>query len=447
MSEFTVLSTKLGQVKGVAFEDYDAFYSIPFATAKRYEYGKNIDSWEGILDATTHGAVMSQYRQYHPHLDVPERAFYYKEFRQDIDFQYDEDALNLNIFKPKDNGKHPVLVFIHGGGFNSGSNYDHAIQGQAYAQKGIIFVSIQYRVGPFGYFAHEEIKDAFGREGNFGLDDQFLAMTWIKNHIADFGGDPENITVMGQSAGAISIQFMCLNAKWNGLFHHAIMLSGAGAFPSFAQPKPAADTRAYWQDVIETSGAKSFAEFKAMDTKQILDAWEEVRARRKDNSYNAMPVIDGYFLTDTVSNLIHKPLPVDYMVGITNNDMFAPLLAKVGYAFGKENSAFMYYFDVDAPGDNNKAFHSADLYYVFGSQADSWRPYDANHREISRMLMQYIINFATNGNPNLPGKQDLPSWKNDGRVMHFVEDPKKVKMGHPNWLKLTYHWLKIGDPK
>lgn len=447
MPVFTTFETKLGQIAGVDNETYYGFYSIPFATAKRFEYATSIDKWDNTLNATEHGTVMTQYRTFNAHLDIPERLFYFNEFRQGIDFAYDEDALNLNIFMPKGKKDCPVIVFIHGGGFNSGSNYDTAIQGQAYAEKGVVFVTIQYRVGPLGYIAHEDLQKANGREGNFGLDDQFVALTWVKNHIADFGGNPDNITVMGQSAGAISIQLMCLSPKWNGLFQHVIMMSGAGEFPKFAQPKPASDAREYWLDVMHTAGCFSFQEFKELPVDKLFAAWEEVRSRRKDNQFNTMPMIDGYYLTDTVSNLISNPLPVDYMIGYTNNDMYAPILAHIGNKFGKKNSAFLYYFDIDAPGDGNKAFHSADIRYFFGTLADSHRPYDDADYAVSRMMMQYVINFASNGNPNLPGKQDLPTWKSDGRAMHFTKDYKNIAMGRANLFTLARNWLKIGDPK
>lgn len=447
MSEYTTLTTKLGLIKGLDHGTYHSFLGIPFATAGRFEYGKTIDRWEEPLDATSFGPAVTQYRTFQDHLDIPERRFYYNEFRQGIDFTYQEDSLNLNLFTPKNQTNCPVIVFIHGGGFNSGSCYDSAIQGDEYAKRGLVFVSIQYRVGPLGYFTHESLKKEYGREGNFGVDDQFLALTWVKTHIADFGGDPDNITVMGQSAGAISIQLMCLSEKWKGLFRHAIMMSGAGAFPSFAQPRPAQNTHEYWIDVMATAGCKSFEEFKVLDVEKLFEAWEKVRSRRKDNTYNTMPVIDGYYLTDTVSNLIQHPLPVDYMVGYTNNDMYAPILAHISNRFSKENGAYLYYFDIDAPGDGNKAFHSADIRYLFGTLSASHRPYDRTDQEVSHRMLDYVVNFATTGNPNLPKNTSLPDWSNQGKALHITRDIKSWKHIRPSFFTLTRNWLKIGDPK
>lgn len=447
MPENITLDTACGQIMGLDHGSYNAFLGIPFATAKRFEYCTPVDKWQDRLDATRYGSVVTQYRTYNGHLDIPERLFYYNEFRKDIDFTYAEDSLNLNIFAPKDKKDCPVIVFIHGGGFNSGSCYDTAITGDEYARRGIVFVSIQYRVGPLGYFTHEDLRKKYGRDGNFGLDDQVTAIKWVKNHIADFGGNPDNITVMGQSAGAISIQLICISAKCQGLFKHAIMMSGAGAFPSFAQPRPTDKTHEYWLDVMSTAGCKTFEEFKALDIEKLFAAWEEVRSRRKDNMYNTMPVIDGFYLKDTVSNLINKPLPVDYMVGYTNNDMYAPILAHMGNKFVKDNHAFLYYFDIDAPGDNNKAFHSADIRYMFGTLKASHRPYDAADEKVSDRMIEYVINFATNGNPNKPAGKDLPEWKNDGKALHITKDLNDWKQMHPNLIRLARNWIKIGDPK
>ena len=200
-------------------------------------------------------------------------------------------------------------------------------------------------------------------------------------------------------------------------------------------------------DVMTTAGCKSFEQFKVLDVEKLFEAWEEVRSRRKDNTYNTMPVIDGYYLTDTVSNLSQHPLPVDYMVGYTNNDMYAPILAHISNRFSKENGAYLYYFDIDAPGDGNKAFHSADIRYLFGTLSASHRPYDRTDQEVSHRMLDYVVNFATTGNPNLPKNTSLPDWSNQGKALHITRDIKSWKHIRPSFFTLTRNWLKIGDPK
>ncbi len=441
-----LLSTGCGSIKGLDCGSFVKFLGVPYATAQRFAYAKPVRSWEGTLDATRYGKVCVQKRVWYEHLEVPERRFYYKEFREGQEFSYSEDCLNLNIFAPKEDGPHPVLVFIHGGGFDSGSNYDGAITGEHYAKKGVVFVSINYRVGVFGYLTHEEIKNACGHEGNFGLYDQFTALQWIKENIKDYGGDPGRITVMGQSAGAISIQYLCLSEKCRGLFQRAIMLSGGGLFPKFALPRPAETTREYWLDLMQTAGAKTFEDFRRMDAKQIFTAWEEVKARRKDNMFNTMPVVDHDLISAPVDELIRHPLPLDYMIGYTNNDMYAVLMGPIAHRYAKDNGAYLYYFDIDAPGDdNNGAFHSADLRYVFGTLDQSHRPYRDSDRRVSAMMIDYIRRFAETGDPN---GADLPHWDKGGKkALHLTEDPKKIGMAAAPKLKLLFNTLTKGDPK
>lgn len=446
MNNTITLSTRCGQITGLDCGNYATYLGVPYATAERFAYAEPITRWEGTWDATRHGNVCVQKRVWYEHLEIPERKFYFREFREGQEFSYSEDCLNLNIFAPKKEGKHPVLVFIHGGGFDSGSNYDSAITGDAYAQKDVVFVSINYRVGVFGYLTHEDIKKTYGHEGNFGLHDQLTALQWIKENIADYHGDPDRITVMGQSAGAISIQYLCLSDKCRGLFQRAIMLSGGGLFPKFALPRQAETTREYWLDLMQTAGAKTLEEFKHMEAKEIFTAWEEVKSRRKDNMFNTMPVVDHDLIQAPIDELIRNPLPIDYMIGYTNNDMYAVLMGLIAHKYAKENDAYLYYFDIDAPGDdNNGAFHSADLRYVFGTLDQSHRPYRDSDRSVSRMMIDYICHFVATGDPNADG---LPHWQKGGKkALHLTEHTDKIAMGRSQNVKLLINTITKGDPK
>ena len=307
-------------------------------------------------------------------------------------------------------------------------------------------VFANYRVGPLGYLAHEEIQKEYGRDGNFGLDDQLTALRWVKKHIAAFGGDPENITLMGQSAGAISIQYLCINEANRGLFKRAVMMSGAGLFPRFALPKPAAETHAYWKAFQETAGCLSLAELRTMDLSALFAAHERFKQSRKDNIYNTMPVVDGALIPDAIDKLIEHPLKLDYLIGFTSNDMYAPVMAHIGKRFGRANSAYLYYFDREAPGDKNGAFHSSDLRYVFERLETSWRPYGERDCEISCQMADYLAAFIKTGDPNTAG---LPAWtpadSGHKKVMCFRE--KTTEMGRPDFLKMTLNMLTKGDPK
>ncbi|MBR2806631.1 MAG: carboxylesterase/lipase family protein [Oscillospiraceae bacterium] len=443
-----LLKTELGTVRGNEQNGCYEFLGIPYARAARYEYAVPVDKWSGTLDATRMGKACPQMRSWVPHLENPHRMFYHREFREGLEFEYSEDCLNLNIFTPIDASECPVIVFIHGGGFDSGSNAEEPFRGYALAKRGIVTVFINYRVGVFGYFAHEEIEKKYGREGNFGLDDQLTAVKWVRRHISGFGGDPDNITLLGQSAGAISIQYMCLNKDNAGLFRRAAMMSGAGLFPKFSLPKPAADTREYWQQFIEHTGCRTFEEFRALEPEKVIRALDVFKQGRKDNIYNTMPVVDGVLIKAPIDTIISDPLRIDYLIGYTTNDMYAPIMAKIGNDFGRANGAYIYYFDLDAPGDSNGAFHSSDLRYVFGRLDQSWRPYGKRDREVSEAMMDYMASFAKTGDPN-SGNKNLLKWEKTSRSQHRVMCFRKNRscMGRASLLKLTYNMITKGDPK
>ena len=432
-----VLETGCGKIRGNLREECREFLGIRYAKAGRFEYAKPVEHWDGTLDATAFGPACRQYREFFPHLDVPERMFYYKEFREGLEFVYSEDCLNLNIYTPLSQGSYPVIVFIHGGGFNAMANSEGYLDGVAYAKRGVILVTINYRVGLLGFLTHEKIYERYGRDGNFGLDDQLTALRWVRDHIANFGGDPGRITVMGQSAGAISIQYLCLSGKVKEdlPFQRAFMMSGAGKFPSLALPKRYTDTRDFWKEVISLSGAEDFETFEKMDAEAILTGEEKVKKIRKDSQFTTQPVVDGYLLEDSVDKLIAKPAPVDYMIGYTNNDMFTAVLARMAHRFAKKNNAYLYYFDVDAPGNDHKqAFHSADLRYVFGTLDRSWRPYGEEDEQISEMMIDYVAAFAKTGDSNGDGR---PLWEKGKGAL--VISKEKIQMGKPDIFKLFFN--------
>ncbi|MBO4914935.1 MAG: carboxylesterase family protein [Oscillospiraceae bacterium] len=442
-----VVDTACGRLAGLETERCRVFLGIPYAHAGRFEYAIPADSWDGELDATAPGPACPQNRAAHEHLENPTRRFYKREFREGDEYSYSEDCLRLNIFTPLRAENCPVVVFIHGGGFDSGYNTESPFDGCGLAARGVVTVFINYRVGMLGWLTHREIQEKYGRDGNFGLDDMYAAIRWVRRHIADFGGDADNITLLGQSAGAISIQYMCLRKENEGLFRRAVMMSGAGQFPKFALPKRAEDTHPYWEQFIKTSGCRSLDELRLLPVQKLFDTVEAMRAVRKDAVYNTMPVVDGVLLTAPVDELIKRPLKVDYMLGFTNNDMYAPLLALIGCRFGRDNGAYIYYFDLDAPGDKNGAFHSSDLRYMFETLRGSWRPYGARDREASEQLAGYLANFARCGDPNGPG---LPRWEQatpglGTRVMRIA--PSGTAMGRVNYWKLTANALFKGEPK
>lgn len=440
------VETAMGTVTGYEAEGCAQFLGIPYAKAERFRYAKPVTSFEDGFDAAEFGNTCPSFRQYYPHLENPERLFYYREFREGQTFTYDEDCLNLNIFAPLKRTGCPVAVFIHGGGFNSGGNSEEPFRGYELAKRGILTVFINYRVGILGYLTHEDIEKEYGRDGNFGLDDQRIALLWVKEHIADFGGDPNNITLFGQSAGAMSIQYLCLDENNKGLFQRVYMISGAGLFPEFASPRKAETTREYWLELMEYAGCSSLEELRTLDIRSLSEAVEHMKLTRKDTLYNTMPVIDGLMIKAPVKELIKKPLPIGYMISYTNNDMYAPLMARIGNEFGRKNNAYICFFDVDAPGDANGAFHSCDLRYLFGRLAQSWRPYTQKDYEISDMMMDYFAAYAKTGNPNAA---QGPYWQpcHDGKARVLCIRKDTVSMGRVPFARLSSNMIRKGSPK
>ena len=440
------LAASCGILKGNERESCLEFLGVPYARAGRWEYARPVECWDGVLDATRPGLACPQNRAWHEHLENPTRRFYKKEFREGSVFSYGEDCLNLNIFTPKDAKDCPVVLFFHGGGFDSGINSEEPLDGAGLAARGIVTVFANYRVGPLGFLTHEDVERRYGRDGNFGLDDQLTAIRWVKAHIGAFGGDGENITLLGQSAGAISIQYHSLNHANEGLFRRAAMMSGGGMFPRFALPRRAEDTRAYWREFMALAGCRSLDELKEASLDTLFGAVEEIRKRRRDNSYNTMPVIDGCLIEKPIEEMIRSPLRIDYLIGFTNTDLYAPVMAYIGSRFARANKAFVYYFDLDAPGDGSGAFHSCDLRYMFETLSGSWRPYGERDYEASAQLAQYLTNFARCGDPNGEG---LPEWKRASggcaRVLRI--GPRGTAMGRADYGKMTLNLLRKGEPK
>ena len=206
-----IISTPCGQLQGGPgrVPGTAAYKGIRYATAGRWEYPKQVTSWEGIYDATRYGHCSYQPRAFYNEEEVPEKQFYYVEFRKGETYTYSEDCLFLNVFTPADaqpGDNLPVLVYIHGGGFTGGCGHEKHFDGPEWPTRGVIGVTLNYRLGPMGFVTLPELKEEAGYTGNYGLFDQMTAICWVKSNISAFGGNPENITIMGQSAGAMSVQ-------------------------------------------------------------------------------------------------------------------------------------------------------------------------------------------------------------------------------------------------
>lgn len=425
----TLIKTPCGEIQGTMCQwpGVIAFKGIRYATAGRFEYPEPVTAWDGIYDATEYGNCSYQPRAFYDEAKVPEKAFYYEEFRKGESYTYSEDCLFLNVWTPEtateDSGL-PVIIYIHGGGFTGGCGHEKHFDGPVWPTKGVIGVTLNYRLGPLGFACLPELKEEAGHTGNYGLFDQMTAIRWVKENIASFGGDPDKITIMGQSAGAMSVQQHCVSPLTEGLFAGAVMSSGGGVNPMFDTKDTPENRYDFWKKVMENAGCSTLEEFRRVDAGKLFAAWDEAKAGNPQAAMYSMPCVDGVFITKPASEVLQakEQKNIPYMLGSTSHDIVPPFVFQMAKqwcaaqsAQGKQDS-YTWFFDRMLPGDDHGAWHSSDLWYWFGTLKNCWRPFTGQDESLSDAMTDYLCNFAKNGNPNGEG---LTEWK----VMKEETDP------------------------
>lgn len=421
------LQTDCGAIQGTTGTDpaVSAYLGIRYAQAGRWEYPTLTGAWQGIYDATHYGPCCIQQRTYQPE-EQSGRVFYYHEFREGVHYTYSEDCQNLNIWAADGAKEAPVLVYLHGGAFLGGSAQEKCFDGSKLAKRGLVVVTVNFRLGALGYGAFPELELRVGHAGNYGIYDAFAALQWVQAHIAAFGGNPANVTLMGQSAGARMVQLLCLSPMVKGLVHRAVLCSGGGQVNLFGRQKTVAEVYPLWQHVREASGAGSFAELEVMPTQDLLAAFGRCIGR----DFAAMqaaccPVADGLLLPLSIEEAVAQKQWLDfpYMIGSTSEDLTARDLcsAAQGWLASEKQACYRYHFSRKLPGDTSGAFHSADLWYWFGTLDNSWRPFSEWDRTLSEMMMDYLAAFAAGGAPYAPGLPDWTEthWPNQAEMLHL----------------------------
>lgn len=456
-----IIETKLGKIEGVSENGCDIYKGIPYAKAPvgalRFRKPQPVEPWEGVYQADHFRNKCMQ---------GPARpGFYLKEFYSNPEFQTEpsESGLYLNIWVPQEHmeGPCPVAVYVHGGAFMGGAGSNLPFVCDRLAKAGVIVVTMNYRLGVFGFLCHPVLGVDGENEagGNYGLWDQVQAFCWVKENIAAFGGDPENVTAFGQSAGAMSLQALSVSPAAEGLFQHVILQSGGGYKNPLGGYKSIGEAAVTAEDFFEALGftnkewetsaekkAELLTKLHTASTEEIMEAMGTVigKSFAKNTGLPFVPVVDGELLPQDGNRQIaegkfHK---VPYILGANKDDMTTEgqeertqennamqqaniRLAETVNEEGS-NAAYVYFFERRLPGDERGAFHSAELWYVFGSLEYCWRPLTEADRALSDEMIAYWSNFMKSGDPN---GQGLEAWNPCTREDAFVKifDVKQVR--------------------
>ena len=267
------VTTNYGKIKGIDMGDYTVFKGVPYAKPPvgdlRWKAPQRMEPWEGVYSATSFGnsCVQSFWRD----------DLYYPEFYADAEYirERSEDCLYINIWAPNDNHgeKLPVAFWIHGGAFLGGYSSEKEFDGVEYCKRGVILVSVEYRCNVFGFLAHPWLsaEDENSRSGNYGILDQIAALTWVYENIEAFGGDKDNITVFGQSAGAMSTQTLVSSKATGNMIAKAIFQSGGAYAGGLSRDIPQAQQEAYGKIFEEVADCrKAFLQSNAQVCKGLF---------------------------------------------------------------------------------------------------------------------------------------------------------------------------------
>ncbi|MBQ7247680.1 MAG: carboxylesterase family protein [Lachnospiraceae bacterium] len=464
----TVIET--GRIMGVAcgWPSITAYFGIPYAAPPvgelRWRAPQRAAAWEGVRDCARPSARC-------PQLGVGRGSFYEKEFYP-TDEPMDEDCLYLNVWTPAQSAdeKLPVIFWVHGGVFLTGYGHSAHFDGESFARRGVILVTINYRLNIFGWMVHPELdaESEHGVSGNYGLLDQIAALEWVHRNINAFGGDPERVTIAGQSAGAMSIHTLLTTPLTRGLVSGAIMQSGGGVtpmpdmrYPSLAEAEAETD--------LGLLGVSSIEEARRLPWRDLLDRWALVRHMpgliRKPvqdgwvlpasldemaaaGDYRHVPCIIGFTSEEGIPagrsyDEWHKLLAAEY--GPEGAEEFAAVTggregfeaycrrhftthcraAAEAWALLRERQGtgdtYIYCFNRRLPGDDMGAFHAADLWYVFWTLGRCWRPWTGADYELADACCGYWAGFAKSGRPQ--GVR-LPGWR-----PYTAQDPAVMELG------------------
>jgi para-nitrobenzyl esterase len=464
-----VVRVESGQLQGVAEDGVESFKGIPYAAPPvgelRWRPPQPVAPWTGVRPAAEFGADCMQGRFGPPQgagagsAPAPSEA-----------------CLFLNVWRPARaaaGAKMPVMVWIHGGGFTGGSGSSPNTSGTQFAKQGVVLVTFNYRLGRFGFFAFPALSREHPEElkGNYAYMDQIAALQWIKRNIAAFGGDPNNVTIFGFSAGGVSVHSMLASPLARGLFHKAIVQSGGsrdsvltarpmredGVDPNYPVSAETIGIEFARSMGIEGTDAAALTKLRALSAEQIL------RGAPNSPRYETTPILDGKLITETAESAYkaRRQPRVPILLGSNSADTagnrirattkeqfftrfgkwreqakaaydpdgtteLATLLMMANDDFGQAEPArfaanafaaagspvYLYRFDYVPAAMRERmrtgAPHGGEISFIFGTlTGPAGSTPSPEDLAVSRMMQSYWVNFARQGNPNGP---NLPHW-------------------------------------
>lgn len=428
-----IVEVKYGKLMGTTglHDDVRVFRGIPYAKAPvgelRWRRPQPAEPWEGVRDAREYGNRCMQF----PRLggnDFFAREHTMRTIRPSAPPPESEDGLYLNIWTSAENAdsKLPVVVNVHGGAFCFGSGADIWLEQETLCRRGIVVVSFNYRVGVMGFLAYPGLAEEDGAYGNYGLYDQIAAVQWVRENIAAFGGDPDAITIMGNSAGGKSIEVLNCSELTKGLYRRAILESSGGVELSLADAVEEAGR------FVELLGVKDARELRALPIEKIMEAyhlWNQTVNREQRHVW--VPTVDHVLLKDYTKHIIEsgKMNDIEYLFGVTMDDMDIPEMFHMAQSWAKcqaapeKRHAYFFYFDRRMPGNDPAAFayHGVNTWYLHGMLQENWRTFtDADHR-LAEAIQVYWSNFIRTGDPNQEG---CFFWK-----PYTAEHPGALRLG------------------
>jgi len=457
------VETELGLVAGFVDGDVSTYLGIPYAAPPvgelRWQPPQPAEAWDGVYEALEFGPASPQ-----------------PEFFDLGGVEMSEDCLYLNVWtsEPEAGADLPVIVWIYGGAYAQGASSQPEYDGADMAAEGVVVVSMNYRLGALGFLTQEDLNAEAGHAGNYGLMDQIASLEWVQTNIEGFGGDPDNVTIVGVSAGASSVTWLLSSPLSEGLFDRAISESGTALGDYYAL----GGVDSTWSGAVaeasaleDVLGVTGIGELREVGAEDIVAATEEL-------GIHFGPVMDGYVITDSPRDaLLNIHDGVDLLIGTTKDDGWGfddpprtvdayeqRMIDKFGDATSRvlarypastpeealamDNlvlttaefteparytadavaaqgaNVYRYYFTYTPPtfqGELFGAYHSAEVAYVFGNMAPDEGEWGEGDQALSDVMQRYWVNFAATGDPNDDGLAQWPAYTAAAQDMLVID--------------------------